>query len=212
MTDLGQSDVIQVRPNTEVVGSFHLREITNLHKTSKPCNSEPDYSFTECLRSYAETESQCFLDLSFSNISRNRERCPTDNLMKLFNILLWIKKVPWQDLTQTTGCISKCFIRKYQFELLSSERVTWARDWISSFYLSAETTNHEIALETYSYDLQVGFERKIFESLTLMSWQDLIGGIGGYLGLFLGWSCSSIITTLPVWIHHGYKLLKELFN
>ena len=94
MQDLGQSDVIQVKPDTEVVGSFSLREISNLHKTSKPCNSEQNYSFTECLRSYAETESQCALDVSFSNISRNRERCPTENLMKLFNILLWIKKVP----------------------------------------------------------------------------------------------------------------------
>ena len=211
MQDLGQSDVIQVRPNTEVVGSFHLREISNLHRTSKPCNSEPDYSFTECLRSYAEAESQCYLDVSFSNISRNRELCPTENLMKLFNILLWIKKVSWQDLSKTTGCISKCFIKKYQFELLSSESVKWSKDWISSFYLSAETTNHEVAIESYSYDVQVQFESKIFHTLSKMC-QDLIGGIGGYLGLFLGWSCSSIITTLPAWIHYGYKLLKELFN
>ena len=211
MQDLGQSDVIQVKPDTEVVGSFSLREISNLHKTSKPCNSEQNYSFTECLRSYAETESQCALDVSFSNISRNRERCPTENLMKLFNILLWIKKVSWQDLTKTTGCIPKCFIRKYHFELLSSESVKWSKHWISSFYLSAETTNREIAIESYSYDVQVQFERKIFYTLSKL-WQDLIGGIGGYLGLFLGWSCSSIITTLPAWILYGYRLLQELFK
>ena len=211
MQDLGQSDVIQVRPDTEVVGSFSLREISNLHKTSKPCNSEQNYSFTKCLRSYAETESQCALDVSFSNISRNRERCPTENLMKLFNILLWIKKVSWQDLTKTTGCISKCFIRKYQFELRSSENVKWSKHWISSFYLSAETTNRELAIESYSYDVQVQFKGKMFQNLTEM-WQDLIGGIGGYLGLFLGWSCSSIITTIPAWLHYGYKLLQELFK
>ena len=211
MQDLGQSDVIQVRPHTEIVGSFSLREISSLHKTSNPCNSGQDYSFTECLRSFAATESQCFLDLSFSNISRNRERCPTENLMKLFNILLWIKKVPWQDLTQTTGCIQKCFIRKYHFELLSSEGVKWSKHWISSFYLSAETTNRELAIESYSYDVQVQFKGRMFQNLTEM-WQDLIGGIGGYLGLFLGWSCSSIITTIPAWLHYGYKLLQELFK
>ena len=29
--------------------------------------------------------------------------------------------------------------------------------------------------------------------------QDLIGSIGGYLGLFLGWSVMSIVTAAPVW-------------
>ena len=125
MQDLGQSEVIQVRPHTELVGEFSLLEMANLDKSSKPCSSERDHSFTQCLNSYAEAESQCFLDIRFANISRNREQCPTRSLMKLFNILLWIKRASWPDLTTTTGCISKCFVRKYQFDLISSEQVRW---------------------------------------------------------------------------------------
>ena len=210
MQDLGQSNVIEVRPNTEVVGVFSLREVSSLD-SSRPCNSQQEYSLTLCLSSYAQTQSACSLDITFSNISSNRERCPTENLMKLFNLLLWIKKSSWQDLANTTGCRSKCHFRKYKFDLISSENVKWRKDWISSFYLSAETTNRELAIESYSYDVQVQFKGKMFQNLTEM-WQDLIGGIGGYLGLFLGWSCSSIITTIPAWLHYGYKLLQELFK
>ena len=32
------------------------------------------------------------------------------------------------------------------------------------------------------------------------SLQDLIGAVGGYLGLFLGWSVMSIVTAAPAWI------------
>ena len=211
MQDLGQSNVIEVRPNTEVVGVFSLREISSLD-SSRPCNSQQEYSLTLCLSSYAQTQSACSLDITFSNISSNRERCPTENLMKLFNLLLWIKKSSWQDLANTTGCRSKCQKRKYKFDLISSENVKWRKDWISSFYLSAETTNHEVSIESYSYDVQVAVDRRgHFEKLREY-FQDLIGDIGGYLGLFLGWSCSSIISTLPAWIHYGYKVSKEMFN
>ena len=30
--------------------------------------------------------------------------------------------------------------------------------------------------------------------------QDLVGAIGGYLGLFLGWSVMSLVTSAPSWV------------
>ena len=39
-----------------------------------------------------------------------------------------------------------------------------------------------------------------------INFQDLVGSIGGYLGLFLGWSFMSLVTAAPAWI----RLLAEL--
>ena len=115
--------------------------------------------------------------------------------MKLFNILLWIKKTSWQDLVQTTGCISKCFIRKYEFEFMSSENVKWSNDWISSFYLSAETTNHEVAIESYSYDVQVELREKNISHLEL---NILPGSDRGH------WRLPRSVSRLELFLHHHH--------
>ena len=39
-----------------------------------------------------------------------------------------------------------------------------------------------------------------------MNFQDLVGSIGGYLGLFLGWSFMSLVTAAPA----GIRIIGEV--
>ena len=39
--------------------------------------------------------------------------------------------------------------------------------------------------------------------------QDLIGAIGGYLGLFLGWSVLSLVTSAPAWARFLWHFVKR---
>ena len=80
------------------------------------------------------------------------------------------------------------------------------KDWISSFYLSTKTTTNRKSVETYSYDEQVNICNNTNQCQILsFVLQDLIGAIGGYLGLFLGWSALSLVTAAPSLV----KLVKQ---
>ena len=54
---------------------------------------------------------------------------------------------------------------------LKKETITWSADFSSAFFLMAEKTSVEGQ-----------------EELLVFDFEDLINGIGGALGLFLGWS------------------------
>ena len=58
---------------------------------------------------------------------------------------------------------------------LREEAITWAVNYSSSFFLMAEKTSVEAEEENLLFDFE-----------------DLINGIGGAMGLFLGWSILSI--------------------
>ena len=106
------------------------------------------------------------------------------------------------DIIKKTGCKPKCNTQKYDFHITNDEDITNMRkDWISSFYLSTKTTTNLKSVETYSYDEQVNIIIQINECQILSCvLQDLIGAIGGYLGLFLGWSALSLVTAAPSWV------------
>ena len=91
--------------------------------------------------------------------------------------------------------------RDAKFDLKDEIDVTWRKDWVSSFYLSTDSTTYQISTEYYSYDLQVSSTLFIqaLQSSDMILAQDLIGSVGGYLGLFLGWSVMSLITSVPSW-------------
>ena len=58
---------------------------------------------------------------------------------------------------------------------LKEQTITWSTNFSSSFYLMAEKTSVEGQ-----------------EEIFLFAFEDLVNGIGGALGLFLGWSILSI--------------------
>ena len=57
------------------------------------------------------------------------------------------------------------------FFQLSEETINWSVNYSSAFFLTAEKTSVEGQ-----------------EELLVFDWEDLVTGIGGALGLFLGWS------------------------
>ena len=67
------------------------------------------------------------------------------------------------------------FSRTYEFVEKSQEVVTWKMDWSSTFYLDVKTSSFTRQDEFYAYDI----------------W-DLTSGLGGLMGLFIGWSFLSI--------------------
>ena len=74
----------------------------------------------------------------------------------------------------------------------SQEKVTWKIHWSSSFYLDVKTSSFTRQDEFYAYDI----------------W-DLTSGLGGLMGLFIGWSFLSIFVSF---VDLSKKLIKLFSN
>ena len=85
-----------------------------------------------------------------------------------------IRSAPWDNLSALTGCLQKCTTLKYGVSF-SSDYVHWDKPWISELMVQPDGSLQEEVVEYLAYD-----------SL------DLLGDLGGYLGLFLGWSLLSV--------------------
>ena len=66
-------------------------------------------------------------------------------------------------------------VKQFQIKSSTLEPVTWKRDWSSTVFLTAENTMVRIEQEFWVFDIS-----------------DMINGIGGAMGLFLGWSLLKI--------------------
>ena len=69
--------------------------------------------------------------------------------------------------------------RTYHIVEKTKEEADWGRNWSASFYLDVKTSSFTRQDEFYAYDI----------------W-DLTSGLGGLMGLFIGWSFLSIIFLL----------------
>ena len=161
MESVGQFGPIIVRPGHQTTGTFTLNNITNLDKSSKHCISDSNYSYNQCLRKYVFDHSSCNIDLI-----KNEFDCTENGLKLFYNTLIELRSSTRKNITKTTGCFPKCVTSKYNFELKETEKAEWKRDWISSFYLSSETTTYEKSIESYSYDEQVKTAVKSTETPT----------------------------------------------
>ena len=150
MEGLGQFGPIIVRPGHQISGTFALNKITNFDRKTKPCIADENYSYNLCLRKYAVEVSSCNIDLLHKQYN-----CTQNGLKLLFKTLIQLRDRTKTNITKTTGCLPKCVINKYVFDQKENEKVTWRKDWISSFYLSSETTTYQTSLESYSYEIQV---------------------------------------------------------
>ena len=88
----------------------------------------------------------------------------------------WLSFKTRHNLTSESGCRVKCTIIEYHFKRTKEESVTWKQEWSSAFYLHAETTEERLEEEYWVFDTS-----------------DALNGIGGALGLFLGWSILFIL-------------------
>ena len=150
METLGQFGPIEVLPRDQVTGTFSLNRIRNLDKADKPCEADPGYSYTACLMDFAREMSDCSVD-----VFANDFNCTSDGLDALIKSLVKIRTSTKKEIVKMTGCYPKCEIYKYHFHLKQETDVTWKKDWLSSFYLSADTTTYQMSMENYSYDAQV---------------------------------------------------------
>ena len=135
-----------------------------------------------------ETNSDCIIDW-FDD--EEDYKCNGTNLIEYFNQLIQIKDIPFAKLSRLSSCYPKCEVKDYDYEIKNKKTVSWTTNWISSFYLEPKSSSYEESAEYLSYDSAA-----------------LIGDVGGYLGLFLGWSLFSIIVAVPT---HAKKLLSKLY-
>ena len=131
----------------------------------RPCVHKQDYKFTECLRDHIHQTSNCSLP----------DACSGPAFAAFFDLLAWSQEASLRNLTKSSGCLPKCSYLTYQFMQESRVVAGWHRAWLSSFYLSPSSPSMEEVVESFLYDLS-----------------SVVGDLGSYLGLFLGWSILSL--------------------
>ena len=97
------------------------------------------------------------------------------------------------ELRNTTKCPIICRVRHYSLVECKSVPVTWKHDWSSVFYLAAEKTEVRQEEEFWVFDLS-----------------DTINGIGGAMGLFLGWSLLNLIHQLVRWLNIAVTRVRNI--
>ena len=186
MQKIGQPDKIEIELNVEMEVSFSQGKIINLHD-DESCTEVENYSFTKCLQNYLENKTNCYIEWFTDNLD---EKCGYENLFEYYQLLYKIKQVPLKTVFQKSGCYPKCTFADYDYEIKTKNRVDWETNWTSSFYMGPKSSSYTKSVEYYSYDSN-----------------DLLGDVGGYLGLFLGWSLLSIFGAVPVFFN---KLMSVL--
>ena len=120
----------------------------------------------------------------------------------------------YNELLNTTGCIQKCSYIKYEIVKVNEQKITWnTTKWLSEFYVYTDSDNLEERYALLQYKLVkniiVGTFRTQYYSYDI---RDLIGAVGGYFGLFLGWSFLSMfawcLETVPN-MRNNIKTIKK---
>ena len=179
MERTGLSEIIVISNNMEQEGYFTFTETTSLDHTDAPCVSDPSYSYKECMFNYVAKTTGCFLDW-FNPPKMNYNRCSSnEEILKYNEIMDWALTSTWKTLANTTSCHAKCTVRKYVYTKTKEENITWKHDFSSSFYLTAKRSLFKKEDEFWVFQLS-----------------DAINGIGGALGLCLGWSGAFVVKEL----------------
>ena len=169
---LGQSQPVNLETKTLLVGEFQLVERWILNTPARPCVEEESFSFTECLLEFIARRAGCHLDWVGTFNLPDYPPCQSLHQLEQYSDLLdELGDFSWARLTEETGCYGKCHYKEFQFNQRRAEIISWDVNHSSAFYLRAERTAVEVQEEQLVFD-----------------WEDLINGIGGALGLFLGWS------------------------
>ena len=136
--------------------------------------------------------------MSWDNMGsvQSENSCDAESLGKYFKFLIQLKQHPTASIISESGCMTKCKTSQYSVEITRSKgrlqykwtfvpqlllQVDWASNWTSSVFIQPKSSLIEYSVEYLSYDLN-----------------DLIGDIGGYLGLFLGWSLVTFYDAVPL--------------
>ena len=101
----------------------------------------------------------------------------------------------WKDLNKESGCYASCKIKQFHFTKSKEEVANWKRDWSSAFYLHAENTILKKEEEFWVFDMS-----------------DTINGIGGAMGLFLGWSLLFLLQKCASSSQNLFRKCFDYFN
>jgi len=191
MEKLGQPKSLFIPRNTEQECSFTLVERVSLRKSFDGCTDKLDYSFTACVFNYLAERVGCQIPWVYTSLHSPQTvpACRTKKEMFEYDSLLAsVESLSGIAIANLSGCPVRCTVRQFSFAECKAERVSWKREWSSAFYFGAERT--EVRREE---------EFWIFDS------SDTLNGIGGALGLFLGWSVLYLANQIAVWILIIYK-------
>ena len=176
LVSFGQAEVITVEPGQELEISFSVREVENLKRPGRDCVEEEDHSLTLCLKNFIRSQINC--DIHWFDPEADSQ-CSPDNLQRYFDFLIDLKQSPTSEILAQSGCSPRCRVTQYSLHT-RRKIIDWAANWTASVFLQPRSAVVEHSSEFYSYDIN-----------------DLIGDVGGYLGLFLGWSVVTALDALP---------------
>ena len=157
-----------------------MTEKITLNKQSAPCSEDPNYSFTFCIFLYIARSVGCQISWIHSGMDQNYPECSTPDQIIAYDTQLGrVESMSGFDLTNMTKCPVSCRVRYFSFDDCKSVEATWKHDWSSAFYLAPSKTEFRQEKEFLVFDKS-----------------DTINGIGGAMGLFLGWSVLYLIHQL----------------
>ena len=177
MFSIGQPEPVKVELNSDVEITFTIKEITSINSPIRPCIERDDYSFTKCVQKFAIKKTNCNID--YSAVGEDQQgSCSTENFLEYFKLLIRIKQSGLSDVIQESGCHPKCKVSQYSYETIY-KKTDWTSNWTAEVYIQPKSSITEYSVEYYTFDRS-----------------DLIGNIGGNLGLFLGWSLLTFVEAL----------------
>ena len=184
---------ITVGLNKSVEVKFKIDSTQKIARDQEKCvEASEDYDWNNCVLHYVFKKVGCslnwFVDFSLPNCTSRQQ------IQELMSHFKKIKRMPMPKLSQKSGCYSRCSKRRFTILEVKETDLVWETDWVSEVVIGLGFATFEKRTEYYIYDLVKGaynVERILINDFMQ---GDLLGDIGGYLGMFLGWSCLSVLT------------------
>ena len=191
MFTFGQPESVLASKFDDITIVFSIKEISHLNNDKNICQDDEDYSLTECIQNFAKSETKC--DVDFTNSEDQSGKCSKEAFQNYFNLLIWIKQSSVTEILKRSGCRRKCKLVQYSVEV-EKKQIHWNSNWSSEVYIQPRASTVQHSHEYYSFDKY-----------------DLIGSLGGYLGLFLGWSFLTFFeaTTFVLSVFNSASLRKK---
>ena len=182
MFTFGQDKPVSVSRNDEMIISFKIKVENHIKDSNNDCEDDDDYSLTDCLLNFARTSTNCTMDFVHFKGS-----CSKDSFNDYFKLLVGLKHDQQSEIMRKTGCKRKCNVVKY-YLTVENKKIMWRPDWASEVYVQPESSTIKKIHEIYSFDEN-----------------SLVSSIGGYLGLFLGWSVLSLTEAITLMAFKCFK-------
>ena len=117
MEYIGQAKPIFIPTSTEIWGNFKIVQKKNLDRDSAPCMTEPNYSFTQCMKDYVASTAGCHLSWVTKGVGDGHSKCVSRaQVLSYQDTLTNVSKLSWMELVRVTGCSAKCSFRQFSFE------------------------------------------------------------------------------------------------